>query len=152
MLFDFALHEVGTIRTLLHEALRPSRVVAFKRNYTSGSARLRFWQFCLHWQAFCLVLMAAVPPKCWSVSNTDCAEPSSSPTCGALAWVYSKRACPAAAAQQNRVFSLFCLFQKLGQPPAGASVNAQRVHCRPVVYHPRASAAQRWEEKRWFSG
>ena len=26
------------------------------RNYTSGFARLRFWQFCLHWQAFCLVI------------------------------------------------------------------------------------------------
>ena len=25
-------------------------------NYTSGFARLRFWQFCLHWQAFCLVI------------------------------------------------------------------------------------------------
>ena len=24
--------------------------------YTSGFARLRFWQFCLHWQAFCLVI------------------------------------------------------------------------------------------------
>ena len=34
MLFDFALDEVGTIRTLLHEELRPSIAVAFKTGRT----------------------------------------------------------------------------------------------------------------------
>ena len=46
MLFDFALDEVevGTIRTLLHEELRPSQVVAFKtrrRGYVSAGSSIK---------------------------------------------------------------------------------------------------------------
>ena len=43
-MFDFALDEVGTIRTLLHEELRPSQVVPFKtcrRRYVDSERDLR---------------------------------------------------------------------------------------------------------------
>ena len=56
-----ALPELGSTAPAWRPAEKPlaEDCVTFSypiRNYTSGFARLRFWQFCLHWQAFCLVI------------------------------------------------------------------------------------------------
>ena len=77
MLFDFALDEVGTIRTLLHEELRPSKGVTFK------TCRRRYRSFAIHERtgtvarvnridgSFCTVFMLSHESKCGLPSNLD---------------------------------------------------------------------------------